>query len=257
MNMTFVAALAEDYDKLDTIIFELSLGIFVLASIILYVTAMTEWLPMLLRLKCHVLPVPCDRGVNKFVFPEGRCVVYESTDTGIPFLEKYVLFSYNGKKYIKCRFSDRVATAYCEVLVFDNNDRFIKTLNFLLDLKKSDISEAIGLPDAASYVRVCILRVNGKNIIQNEKDRKFLGRTVIAKRSLYALVTAFVTVAECLLLTRVIRYFVDKLILSRSNATFEAFTGESGILQAIALSFIAGAVAAGLGLLINFRKDRM
>ena len=69
--------------------------------------------------------------------------------------------------------------------------------------------------------------------------------------------TVAVTVVEGLILTSLVRYFLDIFMDDRFGMTFKQYVGSSGRIVDIALSLIAGICVAAIGIALHLRKDRI
>lgn len=252
---TYVTALA--MPKVDDIVTYASFAIIAVVSILLYIMAVSDWLLSLLNVKRHGAPILRDRGIKKFTYPEGRSVVYEPAGFDNRFLKKYMLFVKGENKYLKCLFADRVRSAYCELFVFDNQNRLIKTLDLFLEPNKDGYADAIALPKATSHVSILVLKVNGREVKRSAADKESFKRHLWGRRGLFALLTVAVTVVEGLILTSLVRYFLDIFMDDRFGMTFAQYVGSSGRIVDIAISLIAGICVAAIGIALHLRKDRI
>ena len=252
---TYVTALA--MPKVDDIVTYASFAIIAVVSILLYIMAVSDWLLSLLNVKRHGAPILRDRGIKKFTYPEGRSVVYEPAGFDNRFLKKYMLFVRGENKYLKCLFADRVRSAYCELFVFDNQNKLIKTVDLFLEPNGDRYSDAITLPEATSHVSILVLKVNGREVKQSAADKESFKRHLWGRRGLFALLTVAVTVVEGLILTSLVRYFLDIFMDDRFGMTFAQYVGSSGRIIDIALSALAGICVAAIGIALHLRKDRI
>lgn len=253
---TYITALANT-PVVDQIVTYASFAIIAVVSILLYIMAVSDWLLSLLNVKRHGAPILRDRGIKKFTYPEGRSVVYEPAGFDNRFLKKYMLFVRGDNKYLKCLFADRVRSAYCELFVFDNQNRLIKTVDLFLEPNGDRYADAILLPDATSHVSILVLKVNGRNVKQSAADRESFKSHLWRRRGLFALLTVAVTVLEGIILTSLVRYFLDIFMDDRFSMTFAQYVGDSGRIVDIALSALAGICVAAIGIALHLRKDRI
>ena len=254
MNYITVLALTP---KVDQIVTYASFAIIAVVSILLYIMAVSDWLLSLLQVKRHGALTLRDRGLKKFTYPEGRSVVYEPAGFDNRFLKKYMLFVKGEQRYLKCLFAARVRSAYCELFVFDNRNKLIKTVDIFLEPGEDGYAEAITLPDQTSHVSILVLKVNGRNVELSEADKASYARHLRNRRGLFALLTVGVTVIEGWLLTSLIRYFLDIFMVDRFSMTFAEYIGRSGRIFDILLSALVGAFVAGIGILLHLKKERI
>ena len=253
---TYITALANT-PVVDQIVIYASFVIIAVVSILLYIMAVSDWLLSLLNVKRHGAPILRDRGIKKFTYPEGRSVVYEPAGFDNRFLKKYMLFVRGDNKYLKCLFADRVRSAYCELFVFDNQNRLIKTVDLFLEPNGDRYADAILLPDATSHVSILVLKVNGRNVKQSAADRESFKSHLWRRRGLFALLTVAVTVLEGIILTSLVRYFLDIFMDDRFSMTFAQYVGSSGRIVDIAISLLAGICVAAIGIALHLRRDRI
>ncbi|MBQ7375344.1 MAG: hypothetical protein IJW52_00470 [Clostridia bacterium] len=252
---TYVTALAKT-PMVDEIVIYASFVIIAVVSVLLYIMAISDWLLSLLNVKRHGAPILRDRGIKKFTYPEGRSVVYEPAGFDNRFLKKYMLFVRDENKYLKCLFADRVRSAYCELFVFDNQNRLIKTVDLFLEPNGDRYSDAIALPTATSHVSILVMKVNGRAVKMSTVDAESFKRHLWGRRGLFALLTVSVTVLEGLILTSLVRYFLDIFMEDRFSMTFAQYVGSSGRIVDIAISLLAGICVAAIGIALHLRKDR-
>lgn len=254
--MSDIAVLAK-MPKVDEIVIDASLVIIAVVSILLYIMAISDWLLSLLNVKRHGAPTLRDRGIKKFTYPEGRSVVYEPAGFDNRFLKKYMLFVRGESKYLKCLFAERVRSAYCELFVFDNQNKLIKTVDLFLEPNGDRYADAILLPDATSHVSILVLKVNGRSVELSKSDRESFKSHMWKRRGLFALLTVAVTLVEGFILTSLIRYFLNIFMEDRFGMTFAQYVGSSGRIVDIAISVLAGLCVAAIGIALHLRRDRI
>ena len=243
------------YIKLDSIVIYISWIIIAITSLILYVLAVSQWLPSLLVAKRRVSGKMSDRGIKKYVFPEGRGVVYEPGRTSRGYMKKYMLFSYEGKKYLRCSFDAAVRSAYFEVLIYDNRNRIIKTADIYETIGDTHYSEAILLPDDASYVNLTLFKINGIALSKNVEDVKWLKNHMLKRRLTYVSLATIITFIESSFLVSVIKYFLNLFLESNFKTTFEQYVGRSGDGFTIIITIVAAAFVSISGILLHLKNN--
>lgn len=243
------------YIKIDSIVVYISWIIIAITSLILYILAVSQWLPSLLMAKRRVSGKISDRGIKKYVFPEGRGVVYEPGRTSRGYMKKYMLLCYNGKKYLRCSFDEAVRSAYFELLIYDNQDRLIKTSDIYLHIGDTHYSEAILLPDDASYVTLTLFKINGVALPKNEDDVKWLKKHMLKRRLIYAAWATVITFIESSFIISVIKYFLNMFLQSNFKVTFEQYVGKSGDGFSLLVTVIAAAFVSISGILIHLKNN--
>lgn len=143
-----------------------------------------------------------DRGLKKYIFPEGRGVLYEPDMKYRRYINKYLLFEYKGKKYIKCRIADDVDSLRYEVALFDNKNRLIKIVDVAENIVNRCETKSTPIPQNTSYASIVLKKVNETQGFDTLKSFS------IKKISIFSLITVAMTVAYGLLIRRLI-LFVD------------------------------------------------
>ncbi|MBE6592443.1 MAG: hypothetical protein E7642_00435 [Ruminococcaceae bacterium] len=243
------------YVKVDSIVIYVSWIMIAVTSLILYVLAVSQWLPNLLIAKRRVSGKIADRGIGKYVFPEGRGVAYETGRTGRGYIKKYMLFCYKGKKYLRCSFDGAVRSAYVEVLVYDNQDRLIETTDIYLKVGDTHYSEAVTLPDDTAYTTLSLIKVNGIALKKSKEDRKWFSEHMLKRRTLFVLLTSLATFIEGSVIISVIRYFLDLFLENQYKITFEEYVGKSGDGFGLFITFAAAAFVSIIGILLHLKNN--
>ena len=243
------------YINVDAIVLYTALGIVAISSIVLYILAVGEWLPSLLIARRHTSGELKDRGLKKYTFPEGRGVVYQPAQQSRKYMKKYMLFCFEGKKYIRCMFDSEVRTAFFELLIYDNQNNLIKSEDIFVNVGKSSYTEAIAIPEQASHASVTVLQINGKNIAVSPADKQWFKKYIWRRRGIYAALTLAVTFAESTLIVSLMKYFIDVFLKAYYKTTFLDYTGKSGADVQFILTVAVGLVISALGMLIHYRKN--
>ena len=243
------------YIKVDSIVIYISWIIIALTSFILYILAVSQWLPSLLIAKRRISGKVSDRGIKKYVFPEGRGVVYEPGRTSRGYMKKYMLLCYNGKKYLRCSFDDAVRSAYFELLIYNNQNKLIKTSDIYVPVGDTHYSEAILLPDDTAYVTLTLFKINGVALPKNEEDVKWLKSHMLKRRGIYAAMTTLLTFIEGSIIISVIKYFLNLFLQSSFKTTFEQYVGKTGDGFSFLVTIIAAVFVSVSGILIHLKNN--
>lgn len=134
----------------------------------IYAITVGTLLPRLLLKTKYIPGAPTDRGLRKYVFPEGRGVVYEPHPSIRKYVKLYVLFVKDGAKYIRCKLADSVSFFGYAVAVFDNQNRVIDVVKVNDTVFSDGTSKSVRLPKETSYVGFILYSVNGKRILAKE-----------------------------------------------------------------------------------------
>ena len=124
-----------------------------------------------------------DRGMAKFVFPEGRGVTYEPHPSYRRYVNSYILYSQNGYKYLKCKAAEEVKKLIYEIYMFDNKNRVVDVLRINETFPKSTIGLAIPMHSATSYVKFELLETDSVTF-ENRKCAYIDAKNVFIFRSL-------------------------------------------------------------------------
>lgn len=129
-----------------------------------------------------------DRGIKKWVFDDGRAVVYEPELKYRRFVKEYLLIAKNHKKYIKCLVDERIKHIRYDVLVFNNKNKLVDIVAVDEKMNKSKYTSTVLLPSDTSYV----------SLVLREVDDMFSSRE---KRAVYTKVSFIVYMAIVTLLS--------------------------------------------------------
>ena len=100
------------------------------------------------------------RGLKKFVYPDGRAVVYEPHPSIRKYIEKYALFTLDGYKYVQFSMSQAVKNYTLKITMFDNQNRVIDTLEVSEYTVASRTPCPVKLHADTSYVAISLLDIN-------------------------------------------------------------------------------------------------
>jgi hypothetical protein len=115
-----------------------------------------------------------ERGVRKCVFPGGRSVTYEPKLNIRKYINQYVLFAKDGRKYMKCKINDKVKSLKYEVVVFDRKDRATDAFEITETVGDDGFTAEVMLPAHTSYIHLQLCEVNGVEL--KEKDYEVYSR---------------------------------------------------------------------------------
>jgi hypothetical protein len=111
---------------------------------------------------------PTDRGLRKYVFPEGRGIVYEPNPSVRKYVTLYILFVKDGVKYIRCKLDGAVGFLSYKVVAFDNQNNMLDVISVSDTALSDGTSRSVMLPKDTSYVAYVLCSVNGKRILKAE-----------------------------------------------------------------------------------------
>ena len=160
-------------------------GVIAFSAIAISYILIAFYLPrILLRPKCDTDKMS-DRGIKKYVYEDGRGILYEPEIAARRYVKQYIIFTKDGAKYFKCFTVDHVRHIKYDVLAFDNKNKLIEVLSVDELLRGANMTKALALPEATSYVSFAL----------RSADNMYIGTTKILKFSylfsgIYAAVSA-------------------------------------------------------------------
>ena len=89
----------------------ISAAISLLAFSAIYIFTTTKVMPHFLLSPNYKRHVPSDKMLKKYKFPSGKGIVCEPDERFKEYLESYVIFTYENRKYLKCKFASEVLSA--------------------------------------------------------------------------------------------------------------------------------------------------
>lgn len=226
---------------MEKIVIYIAEGVVIFMSMVFYVYLFSAIIPkFIMKLGCKVNT--CDRGLKRYKYSNGRCVVYEPELSARKYVTSYALYVEDGYKYIKCSVTPNVRDLRYDVYAFDNKDRLIDIIAVSENVTKKEYTNEVGLPPDTSYVRFVLRRA----------DAEYYSGRVIANYSavryiLCAIIVAFATAAEAFLL-----YFLTKDLLVRAFAI--PTTVFSSLVGMIFVTLVISLMAAGFTVLAYRRN---
>ena len=160
---------------------------------LIYVFATAKAMPHFFLTPSYKKHIPKDRGIGKYHFPEGEGIVFEADPAYQKYLKKFVIFSYNNRKYIKCNTSEEIVSIRYEIVAFNSRGKRIALIEVAENLKQHGVTQAVLLPDNTAYASVVLKTVN------EQEHFTTLRRPSILKISVFTLCTIGLTIAMGLL----------------------------------------------------------
>lgn len=156
----------------------ISLSILIVLEIALYLILCGRLLPSIVKV-CYPFSESTDRGLHKYTYPNGRGVSYEVRPSIRKYINRYVLFTNNGYKYLKCRLDDAVSQMEYSVVMFDRRNRVIDVLDVeTRQIENAETEEVLLHPDT-SYVMLDLTVVNHTELQPKKKGCYKLSRIAI------------------------------------------------------------------------------
>ena len=151
---------------MELIVNTISFCVLIVLEIILYLILASKVLPLILKMRYDV-SAPVDRGLHKYVYPEGRGISYEPQPSVRKYINRYLLFTNNGYKYLKCRIDEGVHSLSYTVLMFNNKNKIIDAIDVESRGIYSGETENTQVHQDTSYVAVVLNSVNGEKARAN------------------------------------------------------------------------------------------
>ncbi|MBQ8409089.1 MAG: hypothetical protein IJY39_09540 [Clostridia bacterium] len=231
-------------------------AIFLIVSLILYVFVTACLLPKILLVPtCNASSVK-DRGIKKYIFEQGRAIVYQPAVAERRYVSQYILSDNAGERFLKCKLDQRIRSLKYRVLTFDANDKPLDILDVEEPVTSPGYAKAVPLPLNTAYVSVSVKEVNGTRVAYH----KSVSYSLI-KLAIYFAVTVILTVIEALLLNRVIVFLANLIFgLLRIplppdlNLSFIEIIAPNNS-YAVFTALLLGSAYAALVLLTHYSKD--
>ena len=131
-----------------------------IVSLSFYVFLMGKILPAVFLKTKYINGKTHDRGLKKFVHPEGRAVLYEPIPSVRKYVKSYTLFTNNGYKFFQCKTDSFVKELSYDLIQYDNKNRVVDVLKVQEALNEIGKSSPIMLHNATSYISFELIRVN-------------------------------------------------------------------------------------------------
>ena len=140
--------------------------LFFLFSLILYVAVVGIIFPKVFLEKFERNSNLMERGIKKYIFAQGRAIVYEPAVKMRKYVDQYILSAYENKKILKCKINEKIHNINYDVAVFDSNDKLIGLFTFSDSISEKGYTQDELLPAEASYISLVVRAVNGKEVSQ-------------------------------------------------------------------------------------------
>lgn len=221
---------------LDTV----ALAMLLIMSLVLFVILMVTLIPRFFLRVRYDLERGLGRGIKKYKYPSGRAVVYEPHPVIRKYINRYILFTNDGYKYLRCLVDAGVRSLDFELIMLNNKNKVIDSVKVLADIGGSSQSGDILLHPDTSYVAINLIRANGIDVKKLVK-----GYFTAAQLGIYFGVMALISFVELLFASEALGRLLA-LILEK-----KVFLGASGFyfIASVMISVIAVALV-----LINFGR---
>ena len=216
-------------------------AIVLFTSMALYVYLFSAIIPkFIMKLGCKKENT-CDRGIKKFIYPNGRCILYEPELKIRDYISSYVLYTENGYKYLKCRTAQKINHMRYDVYAFDNKNRLIDIVAVNEVVGYNEYSNDVYLPPETSYAR----------FVLRKADSLYASREIVAVYALWRYIVCASVVAVATAVEAAIIYVISK------NIIFDALRLKMQIsspMLMLIFTVVISLITAGLTVLAYRRK---
>ena len=216
-----------------------------ICCLVVYVMLVSQILPRIFLKPKYDLPVISDRGIKKYVFKEGRAIVYEPSILTGRYIQQYILSSHKGEKFLKCKIDPRVYSIKFDVVAMDADDKVIDIIRVAEPIRQLGVTTGAAMPRNTSYVSVIVKEVN---------NTKAEPRTTlkISKRSalLYMLWTVICSVLIGALIMLMMTLWTDMAFYKGYE-----YPGIGAYLSVLPACAVLGLIISGITILLNCSKE--
>ena len=142
-------------------------SIFLLAllicGVVFYFILMASVLPKILKVHSAIRE-SSDRGLKKYIYPEGRGIVYEPHPVIRKYINRYALFTKDGYKLLKCKLDISVERLSYSVVMFDRRNRVIDVISVSEKYISNEETKSVTLHPRTSYIALVLESVNDECI---------------------------------------------------------------------------------------------
>lgn len=214
-------------EVIELIIANVARAIVFLLSSGLYIFLLTKTIPQLTLKHKSIGENTNDRGIKKYVFDEGRAVVYEPEFEFRKYVSQYMLISKNKHKFIKCRVNTNIKRIRYDVIAYDNKHKVIDVIGVDETVLGNKYSSSVLIPPETSYVSLVLRRVD-KMFLSHDMRVKYSKTSMLICAALIVLATMAMGVIVNSCLKDIWRLFTVKPITTKKAIIW------SGIIGAIA-----------------------
>ena len=210
------------------------LGILIILEIILYFVLVGTAAPKILKNHCAIRKTS-DRGIKKYLYPNGRAVVYEPHPSLRKYVPSYLLFTEDGYKYVRCKLDDSVENLKYSVVMFNNRNRVVDVIDVEEKKIPSDETKPVMLHPDTSYIALILDEVNRIKIKHDVVLRCHTWQLAI-----YAALVGGISFAQMLFVTRMVSLYDGWWIHS---GIMNVITAKRLIAPAVIIALLAGVLA--------------
>lgn len=102
-----------------------------------------------------------DRGLRRFVSPEGYATVYRPSLESCPYLRRYALIRRDGCTFIKCRIHEGIAYIRYDVAAFSSAGKLLDVISVSERVSERGYTRGVRLPRMTAYACVTLRKADG------------------------------------------------------------------------------------------------
>lgn len=221
---------------MEQIIQSILLLFLMILSVIAYFILMVTVFPKILKISCTVRE-SSDRGLKKYRYPTGRGIAYEPHPSIRKYIHRYILFTNDGYKYVKCKLDESITKVDYTVIMFDRNNQVIDILDISEKNTQQQETQAVLLHADTSYITLVLNSANDLNFEQEPLQECKLWRL-----SLFALCVGCLNFLQMILLKETLHQY--------DTWWFHAnLVGDLRVISLLLPSLCIGLIAGGLSFL--------
>ncbi len=225
-------------DGLNTVMEIILKGVIALSGIFMAYILIAFYFPRFIMKPTFAGKKISDRGLKKYVYEDGRGIVYEPEICARKYVKQYMLFTRDGSKYLKCYVNDKINHLSYDILVFNNRNKLIDVVTVSEQLKSSQTTSSVPLVAETSYVSLVVRKV----------DNMYVDRRVMVKYSDVSCAICGVLSALCIAISGVLLNSFLSALFANSDIEFL-----SGIGAFVKFLFVGLAWGAAIALLYRFK----
>lgn len=235
---------------IEVLLLALAKAIVFFVSVTLYLKLFSSLIPgSIMKLKCKGVRTR-DRGIKKYIYENGRCVVYEPEINVRKYVSKYSLYTENGYKYMQCQLAQEVRYIRYDVYAFDISNKLIDVINVNEIVEVADgYSSPVALPPETSYVRFVLRKVD--EVYSCKKS--YLGYSPI-RYVICGAVVALATALETVISYVMIRDILSSIRIKSSKLKLDMIILDSS--EMIVAGVIICCITVALTLLAYYRNSK-
>lgn len=219
---------------MELIIRSILLCALIILEFMLYFILVGTAAPKILKNHCAIRKTS-DRGIKKYLYPNGRAVVYEPHPSLRKYVSRYLLFTEDGYKYMSCKVDAGVVSLRYSVVMFNNRNRVLDVIDVEERKISSDQTKPVMLHPDTSYIALILDEVNCTKL-----KHEVVMRCHSWQLAIYAVFIGAISFAQMVFVTKMVQVYDTWWIHS---GIMDVITKERLIVPAIVIGVLAGLMA--------------